>query len=242
MTSFPRYAIYFVPAPNSDLYHFGADILGYDAFSGDVRPFPNGLVETVPDWHGLTSDPRKYGFHATLKAPFALAPGNSETDLIAACEDFCSSPRQLPVIQPVVRPIGDFIAIVPDEPSAALSRLAQDCVESFDRFRAPLTSADRARRNPDKLTPRQVDQLDRWGYPYVLDDFRFHMTLSGRIPPERRDGIVVMLRDRFGALDHPALTIDRVAVFRQDDPQARFRIVSHHQVRPALASSPSPSA
>lgn len=232
MTGFPRYAIYFVPAPDSDLYRFGAGILGYDAFNGDDLPFAGGIVDAAPDWHDLTRDPRKYGFHATLKAPFALAPGNSEADLIAACEDFCSSPRELPVIQPVVRPIGDFIAIVPDQPSAALSRLAQDCVESFDRFRAPLTAADRARRNPERLTQRQVDHLDRWGYPYVGDDFRFHMTLSGRIVAERRDAIIAMLRDRFGALDHPALTIDRVAVFRQDDSQAQFRIVQHCALRP----------
>lgn len=242
MASFPRYAIYFVPAPDSELYRFGADILGYDAFNGDLLSFPDRLMEAVPDWHDLTRDPRKYGFHATLKAPFTLAAGTGEAELIAACKDFCGSPRELSVIQPVVRPIGDFIAIVPDQPSAALNRLAQDCVETFDPFRAPLTAADRARRNPERLTPRQVEHLDRWGYPYVGDDFRFHMTLSGRITAERRETILAMLRERFGALDHPALAIDRIAVFRQDDPQARFRIVSHHPLRPAPASSPSPSA
>ena len=240
MTGFPRYAIYFVPAADSDLYRFGADILGYDAFSGDDLPFPEGIVDTVPDWHELTRDPRKYGFHGTLKAPFALAAGSREADLIAACKDFCSRAHEVPAIQPVVRSISDFIAIVPDQPSAALSRLAQDCVETFDRFRAPLTAQDRARRNPEKLTPRQIEHLDRWGYPYVRDDFRFHMTLSGRIPAERRDAILAMLRNRFATLDHPALAIDRIALFRQDDSQSRFRIASHHQLRPE--SCPAPSA
>jgi putative phosphonate metabolism protein len=232
MTDTPRYAIYFVPAPDSDLYRFGAHTLGYDAFSGDPLPFPGTITQLVPDWHELTQDPRKYGFHATLKAPLTLAPGRSEAELIAACEDFAGSTRPIPVIKPVVRTIGDFIAIVPDEPSLALSQLAQDCVETFDSFRAPLTANDRARRNPAALTPQQVSYLDRWGYPYVREEFRFHMTLTGRVPAERRTDILAMLRDRFGAQEFPALAIDRIALFRQDNAQSRFRAVLHRALPP----------
>ena len=75
MTHFPRYAIYYAPAPDSDLDRFGAQLLGYDAFSGEDLPFPDGILQAAPDWHELTRDPRKYGFHATLKAPLSLAPG-----------------------------------------------------------------------------------------------------------------------------------------------------------------------
>ena len=35
MAAFPRYAIYYVAAPGSDLDRFGAQLLGYDAFSGE---------------------------------------------------------------------------------------------------------------------------------------------------------------------------------------------------------------
>ena len=84
MVNFPRYAIYYAAPRGSALDRFGADLLGYDAWSGDDLQFPNGLPL---DWRELTSDPRKYGFHATLKAPFALAPGKSETELLAACAD-----------------------------------------------------------------------------------------------------------------------------------------------------------
>ncbi len=233
MTGFPRYAIYFVPAPDSDIYRFGAAILGYDAFTGHLLPFADGLTATFADWHDLTRDPRKYGFHATLKAPFSLASGVEEAGLIAACAEFCASARDVPTIQLVVRSISDFVAIVPEQPAPALNRLAQDCVEAFDRCRAPLTAEDRARRNPERLTPRQVEHLDRWGYPYVLDDFRFHMTLSGRIPAERRETVRTMLRERFVVLEQPALSIDRIAVFRQDDTRSSFRIISHYPLRPS---------
>jgi len=102
MTDFPRYAIYFVPAPDSDLYRFGAGMLGYDAFSGEDLPFPDSIVDAVPDWHDLTHDPRKYGFHATLKAPFSLTPDKTEAELFAACSNFAATPRTIPVIKPVV--------------------------------------------------------------------------------------------------------------------------------------------
>ena len=67
-----RYAIYYAAAPGSELDRFGANLLGYDAWSGEDLPFPDGVAERMPDWRDLTQDPRKYGFHATLKAPLAL--------------------------------------------------------------------------------------------------------------------------------------------------------------------------
>jgi putative phosphonate metabolism protein len=227
MTSPPRYALYFVPAPGSDLDRFGAALLGYDAFGGGDMPFPDDVVRALPDWRDLTQDPRTYGFHATLKAPFALANGKTEADLIAACENFAGSARSIPVITPLVQPISGFTAIVPAERSAELDRLAADCVRDFDIFRAPLRAQDRARRNPSALTAAQVDHLDRWGYPYVMDEFRFHMTLTGRVPAERRDVIVALLRERFAALNLRTLAIDRIGVFRQDDAGARFKVLAH---------------
>src|SRR5258708_7922392 len=233
MASYPRYAIYFVPAPGSDLDRFGSELLGYDALSGESLPFPDGITQAVPDWHDLTQDPRKYGFHATLKAPFALAPGSNETKLIAACEAFAVAARPIPVIRPVVKAISGFIAVVPAEHSVELDHLAADCVRDFDPFRAPLTAEDRARRNPSALTAAQRDHLDRWGYPYVMDDFRFHMTLTGKAPAERRDQLMALLRRRFAALDLAALAIDRIAVFRQNDPASRFRALAHFALRGA---------
>lgn len=225
MTNFPRYAIYYAPPAASPLAGFGAELLGYDAFTGCDVSFPAGLAADFPDWPELTGDPRKYGFHGTLKAPFALAPLTDEAGLIAACDGFAAFPRAVPVITPVVRSISGFTAVVPAGPSAELNALAQDCVEAFDGFRAPMTPADRARRKPEALTPRQLAQLDRFGYPYVGDDFRFHLTLTGRLSPERGAEVLAMLKTRFAALDIATLRIDRIVLFRQEHAQSRFRIV-----------------
>jgi putative phosphonate metabolism protein len=233
MASFPRYAVYYAPAPGSDLDRFGASLLGYDAYGGGDVPFPAGATQ-VPDWRDLTQDPRKYGFHATLKAPLSLAPGKTEAELLAACEAFAETPRSIPHIKPVVDSISGFIAVVPAERSAELERLAADCVSAFDSFRASLAPEDLARRNPSALTPRQRCYLDRWGYPYVMEDFRFHMTLTGRLEAARREPVLAMLRHQFAAIGLETLAIDRIALFRQENAETRFRIVRHWELRPPL--------
>jgi putative phosphonate metabolism protein len=233
MTAYPRYAIYYTPKPGSDLDRFGAHLLGYDAFSGSALPFSNGIERIIPDWRDLTRDPRKYGFHATLKAPFSLADGKTASELAAACETFANIPRPVPVIKPVVNSISGFIAVVPADASAELGRLAADCVSVFDCFRAPLAPEDRARRNPSRLTPSQRNHLDRWGYPYVMEDFRFHMTLTGRLDAERRETILAVLRKRFDALHHTTLAIDRFSLSRQNDVDSRFRIVQDYVLEQA---------
>lgn len=225
MTGFPRYAIYFAAGADHALSCFGAELLGYDAYSGDEISFPQEALHVAPDWRDITTDPRKYGFHGTLKAPMALAPGKTEAELVAACATFAEKARPMPVIRPVVDAISGFIAVIPAEPVDALQQLAADCVRDFDSFRTALTAEERARRKPEKLSERQREYLDRWGYPYVMEEFRFHMTLTGRLDAERRGPILEMLRARIAALKLDRLAIDRIALFRQDDAKARFRIV-----------------
>jgi putative phosphonate metabolism protein len=231
MSNYPRYAIYYAPAPASDLDRFGAELLGSDAFTGEDLPFPDGVTEAAPDWRELTSDPRKYGFHATLKAPFSLAQGKSEAELFAACAAFAATPRAIPFFKPVVGSISGFIAVIPAEPPPQLLKLAADCVSEFDFLRAPLTEADRARRNPARLTLAQREHLDRWGYPYVMEEFRFHMTLTGRLGSERREPVLAMLKKRFSLLGLATLAVDRIAVFRQENAASRFRVVGQWELR-----------
>jgi putative phosphonate metabolism protein len=232
MREYPRYAIYFAPDADRALTRFGAETLGYDAFSGhDIAP-PAQLISNFPDWADITSDPRKYGFHATLKAPFALAADCNETALLAAVTAFAAEPRKIPMIAPAVRALGGFTAIVPIAPSAELQQLAEDCVRDFDPFRAPMSADDRARRRPETLTARQRDHLDAWGYPYVFEEFRFHMTLTGRLSGDRAAAVLESLQHRFADLEIDELPIDSIALFRQDSPASRFRIIRHSALMP----------
>ncbi|MGX4769007.1 DUF1045 domain-containing protein [Bradyrhizobium guangdongense] len=225
MTGFPRYAIYFAAGADNALTRFGAELLGYEAYTEDEVSFPHEALRIAPDWRDVTADPRKYGFHGTLKAPMALASGRTEAELVTACATFAGKVRPIPLIRPIVDAISGFIAVIPAEPVDALQQLAADCVRDFDCFRPALTAEDRARRKPEKLSQRQREYLDRWGYPYVMEEFRFHMTLTGRLDAERRGPILEMLRRRFAALKLDTLEIDRITLFKQDEAKARFRII-----------------
>lgn len=220
-----RYAIYFVPAPETPLYRAGAALLGYDVYSGKPLPFPGGLALGHDDWLALTCEPRTYGFHATLKAPFRLAAGRTAEELGARLQTFAAAAREPVTIMPAVRIIGSFAALVPDGPSPALDHLAADCVRAFDGFRGPLSDDERHRRLAAPLTERHKENLERWGYPYVFDDFRFHMTLTGRIAPASQETVLACLRRSLAAIEGRPLPVDRLALLCQLDPDTPFHLV-----------------
>jgi 2'-5' RNA ligase len=121
--------------------------------------------------------------------------------------------------------IGAFVALVRVGSQDDLMGLAADCLSAFSEHRAPLSAADRERRLAAKLTPRQAELLDRWGYPYVLDEFRFHMTLAGPLAADQRQKWCAALGDAFAAQADEEVTIDAISLMRQDDRGARFRVV-----------------
>jgi putative phosphonate metabolism protein len=228
----PRFAIYFVPAAATPLYRFGAAVLGYDCYTGEPVARPREIVLTGAEWSALTAEPRPYGFHATLKAPFRLRDEFDHHDLLAALQTLAAATTTIPTLEAAVSLIGGFVAIVPALASPALERLAADCVTAFERFRSPMSAQDKNRRLAAGLSQNQAANLDRWGYPYVFEEFRFHMTLTGRVGPDRRGAIHALLRDGFAqACRSGAIRIDRLALMRQDRPSAPFRVVGHAQVR-----------
>jgi hypothetical protein len=232
----PRYAIYFVPAADSALYRFGAAMLGYDCYTGNDVDFPGSLPMETGAWRDLTGEPRRYGFHATLKAPFHLAKDADEPALIDALPAFCRSVESVPAFVPIVAALAGFIAIVPAAADPAVDRLAADCVTAFDRFRVPMSAQDRDRRVVG-LTERQASNLDRWGYPFVFDDFRLHLTLSGRLGADRHAVVLAYLRDRFAAAwGARPVPVDRIALLRQDRPNGRFLVICHAAIGAARVS------
>jgi putative phosphonate metabolism protein len=222
-----RYALYYAPAPDSALWRFGSGILGYDAATGaevPLLPFA-GFSETGQ--RAVTAEPARYGFHATLKAPFHLTEGRDEGELLAMAANFATQQPGVPAVPLKVALLSHFVALVParSAPEQAIAALERGVVEAFEPFRAPLTEAGLARRNPDALTPRQRDNLRDWGYPYVLSEFRFHMTLTGPLDPDLRQLCLDSLTEAFATEvpDH-ATAIDRLLLYRQSEPTARFRI------------------
>jgi putative phosphonate metabolism protein len=227
----PRFAIYFVPDPDTALYRFGAAVLGYDCYTGQPVEHPHDIGLTETEWAALSAEPCIYGFHATLKAPFRLRGEFGSDDLRVDLKTLAASIPTTPALEPAVGLIGGFIAIVPRTPSPAIDRLAADCVRAFDRFRRPMTADERGRRLDSGLSQHQTANLDRWGYPYVFEEFRFHMTLVGRIEADRRMAIHALLRDAFTRhCGSEPIRLDRLALARQDQPKAPFRVIGHAAV------------
>jgi len=231
MQSAPRYAVYFVPSRQSALYRYGSSVLGYDCYSGNMVDFPPGFAAAAPDWRKLTAEPRRYGFHATLKAPFALLPPYTEEELIDAVHKFAGRGPARCTFIPAIRALGSFCAIIADQRQPSIDALAASCTTEFDVYRAPMSAQERARRTASGLSQSQTRNLDRWGYPYVLSDFRFHMTLTGKIASERREAVLALLQARFDQVGlGRSIAIDRLVVVRQDSPSSAFRVISHSRL------------
>jgi putative phosphonate metabolism protein len=221
-----RYAIYFAPPAGSNLAHFGDRWLGRDAASG--RPVPPPALDALDAGRqrAITEAPRHYGFHGTLKPPFHLAEGCDIDDLRRAITEFAANQSPFEIAALCLREIADFVALVPAGATPALSQLADACVMAFDAYRAPAGAAELARRHAAGLTPRQAELLARWGYPYVLDEFRFHLTLTGSIAdPAERALVAGLLQPLVAPLIDRPVPVRELCLFHQPDRAAPFRLI-----------------
>ena len=194
---------------------------------------PAGWTRAAVD--AMTVDARRYGFHATLKAPFRLAEGRTPEELNAAVAGFAAVTAAAVVPRLTLGRLGGFFALVPGTQAPGLHALADDVVMAFDDFRAPATEAELARRDQASLTPRQRELLRTWGYPYVLDEFGFHLTLTDRIPREQRPAVERVLTDWFAQLLGADLPVDALGVFTEAEPGAPFELSAVHHLQPAPA-------
>src|SRR5690606_24982688 len=120
-----------------------------------------------------------------------------------------------------------FIALRPHGDADAIAKLAGSCVEHFDSLRAAPTLDELERRKRTKLTAQQEKLLARWGYPYVMGAYRFHLTLTDRLPLEQRETVLDGLSGLMRKLNTERsnierLSLDALSVFEQAAPDAPF--------------------
>lgn len=210
-----RYAIYFAPPPGSALEDFGRHWLGRDHVTGEPVDMLtlDGLERS--EQIEITRSARHYGFHATLKAPFELAPGQNAEALHAKARDFAAARKTFEAPPLVISKISKWIAFTLSDASPGMNDLAADCVRAFEEFRAPLSPDDIERRRKSGLSPRQDEQMLAFGYPYIFDDFQFHMTLAGPLEKDRQDKVHGLLRAAAPALDDQPLLVGGIAIYEQ---------------------------
>lgn len=222
--SFTRYALYAAPPAADAWSRFCTSWLGWDMETAQELPFPDLMGLNVAE---ITETPRKYGLHATIKPPFRLAEGHTQGDLETACAALCAqlAPVALPDLS--VTPLGRFLALCPQPQPTALTDLAATCVRALDPFRAPPTEAELAKRRQSRLSPAQEQNLTRWGYPYVMEQFRFHITLTSRLPKAEIPTVQQALDTALAALlPNPYLIDDLALVGERTD--GRFELIHRY--------------
>jgi putative phosphonate metabolism protein len=210
-----RYAIYYAPAAGTPLHAFGSSWLGRDAATNEPLSPPAIDGVSAQRQTDITAAPRRYGFHATLKPPFSVAGHWTYEELCAALAAFAGAfvPFDVPGLQ--LSDISGFLALTLRERSEPFEQLAERVVRAFEPFRATPPAGDTARRLHDGLTPRERELLMTWGYPYVLDAWRFHLTLTERLPDDERAIVRSALEPLVAPFAAAPLRIEAVSLFMQ---------------------------
>ena len=212
---FRRFAIYYT-LPKGALATFGAHWLGWDIETGRTMPHPeiDGLPRPVTE---ITATPRKYGLHGTIKPPFRRAEGTTHQDLENAVESLATRLSPVTLDGLALNRIGSFLALTIVGDQTPLAALAGKVVEDLDTFRAPPTEAELARRRKSRLSPRQEALLAQWGYPYVMDEFRFHITLTGRLAKGEAEQVQTALTPHLAPLLPVPFTVRDLTLIGEDE-------------------------
>lgn len=222
--TFTRYAIYYAPPTEADWGGFATSWLGWDMQAGQTvaQPDLSGL-----DLAAITQVPRKYGLHATLKPPMRLADGQNLARLQMACDALAAQQAPVTLEGLHLARLGRFLALRVTGDEIALSRLAAACVQDLDPFRVPASEAELAKRRASGLSPAQDANLLAWGYPFVLDQFRFHITLTGKLPKAELPAAEAALEAHLIPLLPTPLVIRDIALVGEDDA-GRFHMIQRY--------------
>lgn len=218
--SYTRFAIYYLP-PEGALADFGAAWLGWDCVSAR-----DSIPHDVPGLHDVTMTPRKYGFHGTLKPPFRLAEGTDVSALQDAVSQMAAACAPTQSDGLALTELGRFLALTPVGDTSGIARVAATCVEALDAFRAPPPEAELERRRKARLSERQEALLQRWGYPYVMEEFRFHLTLTGRLNVDDIAQWTETARAHLPPLPAPFVMDDVALVGERED--GRFELIQRY--------------
>ncbi|POH31383.1 MULTISPECIES: DUF1045 domain-containing protein [Sinorhizobium] len=223
-----RYAICFTPPMGDPLSAAAASWLGRSVYSGEPVEPPSIAGLRVSEIAFHTAVPRRFGFHAMIMAPFRLAEGADEAQLLRSLMHFTSAETPFAIERLEVARLGQCLGLTPTVPSRAMHMLAARVLQAFDRFRAPLGEDEIERSDPDRLTAPQFTNLHRWGDPFVMEEYRFHMKLTGPLGAEAGRGLEAPLREVFEPHLTKPLAVESLALFVEAEKGAPMRVHSQH--------------
>ena len=225
MMKMKRYAVYYAPRAG-EFAEAAASWLGWDVTKGcDVdQPSFDGLHLPLSE---LTKAPRKYGFHGTIRAPFRVASNVSETEVRSCVAELARNLAPLQMEGLRLEVLHGFLAFTPKGDLTELMTLGAAVVKGTNALRAPLTDAERARRNPEKLSPRQIELLDLYGYPSVMEEFKFHLTLSDHLTDTQIAPLQAVAETYFLHVMPEPFEIEDLCLFGED-MDGRFHLIHRY--------------
>lgn len=232
MTKAFRYAVYFAPAPQSPWWKAGSQWLGRCAAGHSVGDMPRVKGITDEEYRQVTAAPRRYGWHATLKAPFALADGVTAEQLASALKTIAQSTPAFDMPALKVALLDNFLAVIAEPQSESANALAARCVMELHALAAPLSPSELQRRRQAPLSAAQDALLLRWGYPFVLDQYQLHCSLTGSLAsmrPEQVHQLHLAAQAWFAPLG--TCRFESLALFAEPSPGADFVLQAHYGLR-----------
>src|SRR5471032_2375452 len=207
-----RYAIYFCPSSDSALGRLGRDWL---ASSTDAPELPGISAERR---NALLVKVRRYGWHATIRAPFTPMGNVTYADVRRAITSVAHARASFELPLHIHRLAG-FLALRPCIDGIAPRQLAATCLKSLLPLCAPLSNEVLDRRSV-VLDADEVTLLQDYGYPYVLDRYRFHLTLSAPATESEEHAMRQWLAPRVAEL--PSMQVDALSICREVTPDDAF--------------------
>ncbi len=224
MDDFSRYAIYYVPPESDHLTKFAASWFGWDVYQG-IRVNYSELSNLNYDIKEITKKPCKYGLHGTLKAPFSLAKDRTIDELRLSLSRLSSSIKKFEIPFISLRKISGFIAIVPTTQNKKLNFLAKKCLQELDCFREVESLEILNKRRSVELSSSMKQNLLKWGYPYVLNDFQFHLTMTSKLAPKVSENVFSVLSSELSSVLNSPLVISKICLFGESKIHGKFKVI-----------------
>lgn len=229
-----RYALYCTPHTGHPLLNLIEPWFARSAHGtpivADTGPF------TSQEHTTLTASRARYGFHATMKAPFHLASSFDEDNLPSVLKALGEQQYAVDVGKLQVCRFGNYLALAPVKQPQALTDLAQATVEAFEPARAPLNDDDLARRDKPGLSTRERELLMRWGYAATEENFKFHMTLAGPADGDLLDRAQAYLTELLASALREPFVLDTLALFSEPNPPGPFHIMAEASLPAQLSA------
>jgi hypothetical protein len=143
--------------------------------------------------------------------------------LVEAMAAFCACRRRLVTGKLQLHRFPRFLALVPESETAELDWLADSCVTYFDHFRSPITPEDRARRGD--MTSAEAALFEQFGYNFIFNNFKFHITLAGPLDEPELDALQPALATAVAPLCEKPFAVEDLCLFGDPGEGAPFQLV-----------------